>query len=340
MLSKRGELPITGATQTRTGGVQGVWVRLTRLFWRYPVVVLLIVLLCTTAIITPAILSVGNILLMLRQYSALGIMAIGVTFVVLSGRLDVSIGSLSSLMVVISITLHDIYGPYVSVLVALATAVLIGSINGYLVAYLRLSSLVTTLGMFAALQGVANVIGINGNQVVAQPDQSWLSFIGRGFVLGVPFPVWMFAIVAAISAWVMARTNFGRAIRAVGGNEKASLYSSIDARAIIFSSFMISAVCTWLGGLIMASRTMQAQADSGSGMEILALSAIFLGGTSLGGGVGGMGRTVIGVIVLACVSNSLILVGAPIQAQWLASGSIIVLAVWLDSISRKRSQLA
>ena len=332
-------MPITGASEARTGGVEGVSARLTRLFWRYPVIVLLIVLMCAAAIVTPAILSVGNILLMLRQYAALGIMAIGVTFVVLCGRLDVSIGSLASLMVVVTITLHDILGPGVSVLVALATAILIGAVNGYLVAYLRLSSLITTLGMFAGLQGVANVIGINGNQVVAQPDRSWLSFVGRGFVLGVPMPVWLFAAIASVSAWVMARTNFGRAILAVGGNEKASLYSSIDARAIIFGSFIISAVSTWLGGLIMASRTMQAQADSGAGMEILALSAIFLGGTSLGGGVGGMGRTVIGVIVLACLSNALILIGAPIQAQWLASGSIIVLAVWLDSISRKRSQL-
>jgi ribose/xylose/arabinose/galactoside ABC-type transport system permease subunit len=90
----------------------------------------------------------------------------------------------------------------------------------------------------------------------------------------------------------------------------------------------------------MASRTMQAQADSGSGLEILALSAIFLGGTSLGGGVGGMSRTVIGVIVLACVSNSLILIGAPVQAQWLASGTIIIVAVWLDNVARRRSLLA
>jgi ribose/xylose/arabinose/galactoside ABC-type transport system permease subunit len=103
---------------------------------------------------------------------------------------------------------------------------------------------------------------------------------------------------------------------------------------------MISALCTWLGGMIMASRTMQAQADSGIGLEILALSAIFLGGTSLGGGTGGIGRTVIGVIVLAFVSNSLVLVGAPIQAQWLTSGTIIILAVWLDSLARKRSQAA
>ena len=311
-----------------------------RLLSRYPVIPLLVVLLCAAAIITPAILSVGNIMLVLRQYSALGIMAIGVTFAVLCGRLDVSIGSLASLMVVISIALHDMLGPTLSVLAALATALLIGAINGYLIAYLRLSSLVTTLGMFAALQGVANVIGLVGKQVADKPDESWLSFVGRGFVLGLPVPVLIFATVALVSSWIIAYTNFGRAIRAVGGSEKAAIYSSINAKAITFWAFMISAFCTWLGGMIMASRTMQAQADSGVGLEILALSAIFLGGTSLGGGVGGVGRTVIGVIVLAFVSNALVLIGAPIQAQWLASGSIIIIAVWLDSIARRRSLVA
>jgi ribose/xylose/arabinose/galactoside ABC-type transport system permease subunit len=317
-----------------------MFTQVTRFISRYPIVPLLVVLLCAAAIITPAILSVGNIMLVLRQYSALGIMAIGVTFAVLCGRLDVSIGSHASLMVVISIALHDLLGPSLSVLVALAMALLIGAINGYLIAYLRLSSLVTTLGMFAALQGAANVIGLVGKQVADKPEESWLSFVGRGFVLGIPMPVWIFAAVALVSSWVIARTNFGRAIRAVGGSEKASIYSSIDAKAITFWAFMISAVCTWLGGMIMASRTMQAQADSGVGLEILALSAIFLGGTSLGGGVGGVGRTVIGVIVLAFVSNALVLIGAPIQAQWLASGSIIIVAVWLDSLARQRSLTA
>jgi ribose transport system permease protein len=324
----------------RAGGAGNLIAGALALFWRFPVVVLLIVLLCSAALITPQILSVGNLLLMLRQNAALGIMAIGVTFVVLCGRLDVSIGSLASLVVVVSITLHDAIGPTGSVLVALGTAVLVGIVNGLLIAHLRLSSLVTTLGMFAGLQGVANVIGINGKQVAEHPDESWLSFIGRGFVLGIPVPVWLFIIVAVLATWVMARTNFGRAIRAVGGNEKASIYSSIDARAIIFASFMISAVCCWLGATILAARTMQAQATSGDGLEIAALSAIFLGGTSLGGGVGGIGQTVIGVIVLACVANCLILIGAPTQAQWLASGSIIIVAVWLDSLSRKRRQLA
>lgn len=309
-------------------------------FWSYPVVILLLVLICSTAIITPAILSIGNILFVLRQYSALGIMAIGVTFVVLVGRLDVSIGSLTSLTVVVMIALHDDYGPGLAIVGALATAAVIGVINGLLIAYLRLSSLLTTLGMFAALQGLANLISIHGTQAVEHPDASWFTVIGRGYALGVPVPVWIFGLFAAFSSWIMAFTNFGRSIRAVGGSEKASIYSSINAKAIVFGCYIIAALATGVGGLIFASRAMSAQSDAGIGLEFLALSAIFLGGTSLGGGVGGMGRTVIGVIVLASVSNSLILIGTPLQAQWLVSGIVIILAVWLDNVSRKRKLVA
>lgn len=312
--------------------------RAMQLALKYPIFVLLIVLLLAAATVTPGVLSLGNILLTLRQFSVLGIIAIGVTFVVLCGRLDVSVGSLTSLVVVVAISLHDTYGPGLAVLGAFATAAAVGVTNGFLIAYLRLSSLVTTLGMFAALQGAANVLAIGAKKFVESPEQSWMAFIGRGFVLGIPVPVWLFGLIAAGSAWVMAGTNFGRAVRAVGGSEKASIYSSIDAKAIVFATFMISALLTCVAGLIVASRNMSSQSDTGMGLEILALSAIFLGGTSLGGGVGGMGRTVLGVIVLATVSNALVLVGAPAQAQWLASGSIIILAVWLDSVSRKRSQ--
>lgn len=330
--------PASGSGQPNAAIAALRWVN--ALFWRFPVVALLIVLICSTAIVTPAILSIGNVLLVLRQFSALGLMAVGVTFVVLCGRLDVSVGSLTSLVVVVVIALHDMLGPGPAIVAALATAFVVGAINGLLVAYLRLSSLVTTLGMFAALQGVANVIGISGVQLVEEPELSWFAFVGRGYILNIPVPVWLFFIAAAIAAWVIGGTNFGRSIRAVGGGEKASTYSSIDAKAIIFWSFVISAMLTAVGGLIIASRAMSAQADSGVGMEILALSAIFLGGTSLGGGVGGIGRTVIGVIVLASVANTLVLVGMPIQAQWLVSGVIIVLAVWLDNVARRRRLLA
>jgi ribose/xylose/arabinose/galactoside ABC-type transport system permease subunit len=309
--------------------------RISRLVLRYPVIPLLVLLLCAAAIVTPAVLSVGNVMLTLRQFSILGIIAVGVTFVVLCGRLDVSVGSLLSLLVVVIVALHDIAGPVPAMLAGLAVGAASGMVSGFLVAYLRLNSLITTLGMFAALQGIANVTSAGGLQLVKDPDASWFGIFGRSYLLGVPTPVWIFFAVAAIGAWVMAKTNFGRAVRAVGGNETASVYSSINAKAVIFSTYVISGVLTAVGAIVLSSRSMSAQTDGGAGYEILALSAIFLGGTSLGGGVGGIGRTVIGVIVLAFVTNSLILVGMPQKAQWLVSAIVIIIAVWLNTASRR-----
>lgn len=305
-----------------------------------PVFILLIVILLATAMVTPAVLSPSNIMQVLRQYSVMGIMALGVTFVILCGRLDVSVGSLLSLLVVAIVALHDIVGPIGAMLAGIGIALVVGAINGFLVAYLRLNSLITTLGMFAALQGVANVTAAGGLQLVKNPESSWFGFFGRAFVLGIPVPVWLLFGIAALAAWVLAQTNFGRAVRAVGGNELASRYSSIDAKAIIFVCYLAAAGLTAVAAIILSSRAMSAQSDSGAGLEIVVLSAIFLGGTSLGGGVGGIGRTVLGVVVLAFISNAMILVGFPIQAQWLVSALVILLAIWLDTATRRGTALA
>jgi ribose/xylose/arabinose/galactoside ABC-type transport system permease subunit len=306
-----------------------------RLALRYPVYILLAALMLAAALVTPAVLSLGNILQVLRQFSVLGVMAIGVTFVILVGRLDVSVGSLLSLLVVVIVALHDIVGPVAAMLAGFLIAGVVGAINGYLVAYLRLNSLVTTLGAYASLQGIANVASAGGLQLVKNPDASWFGFFGRSYVLGAPTPVWIFALIALLAAWVLGQTNFGRSVLAVGGNEVASVYSSIDAKAIIFTAYVVAALLTAVAAIILSSRAMSAQSDSGAGLEILVLSAIFLGGTSLGGGVGGIGRTVLGVVALGFISNAMILVGLPIQAQWLASAIVIILAVWLDSASRR-----
>jgi ribose transport system permease protein len=263
-----------------------------------------------------------------------------VTYVVLCGRLDVSIGSLLSLLVVVIVALHDKAGPILAMLAGVGVAAVVGAINGWLVAYLRLNSLITTLGGYAALQGLANVTSAGGLQLVKNPETSWFGFFGRGFIFNIPTPDILFFGLALLAAWALAQTNYGRAVRAVGGNELASRFSSINAKGVIFSAYMASALFTAVAAIVLSSRAMSAQSDSGAGLEILVLSAIFLGGTSLGGGVGGIGRTVIGVIVLAFISNALILVGLPIQAQWLVSAIVILLAVWLDSATRRGSLLA
>jgi len=238
------------------------------------------------------------------------------------------------------VALHDVAGPISAMLAGIAIAAVVGAINGYLVAYLRLNSLITTLGGYAALQGVANVTSAGGLQLVKDPASSWFGVFGRGFILNIPVPDILFLGLALFGVWVLSQTNYGRAVKAVGGNELASRYSSIDAKAVIFSAYMASALLTAIAAIVLSSRAMSAQSDSGAGLEITVLSAIFLGGTSLGGGVGGIGRTVLGVIVLAFISNAMILIGLPIQAQWLVSAVVIILAVWLDAATRRGTVIA
>lgn len=311
-LSQDSILPASRETARALRGLNAV----VAILRRYPVFILLVALLLAAAIITPAILTPRNILQTLRQYSVMGIMALGVTFVVLCGRLDVSVGSLLSLLVVVIVALHDVAGPMLAMLAGIAIAAVVGAINGYLIAYLRLNSLITTLGGYAALQGVANVTSAGGLQLVKNPESSWFGVFGRGYILGVPAPDILFFGLALLGAWVLSQT------------------------AVIFSAYMVSALVTAIAAIVLSSRAMSAQSDSGAGLEITVLSAIFLGGTTLGGGAGGIGRTVLGVIALAFISNAMILVGLPIQAQWLASAIVIILAVWLDAATRRGSVFA
>ncbi|TGR23012.1 MULTISPECIES: ABC transporter permease [unclassified Mesorhizobium] len=302
---------------------------------RYPVFILLGLLLLMAAVVTPQILSPENILTAIRQYSVVGIMALGVTFVVIAGRVDVSIGSLMSVLVVVVISLHDKVGAELAMLAGIGVGLVVGATNGFLVAYVRLNSLIVTLGMMTALQGVAQVATAGILNQVADPEGSWFKVIGRSFLFGVPVSVWIFAGLALICGLVLRRTHFGRSVRAVGGNETGSIYSSINSRATIFVTFLIASFLTAIAAIVFASYAMAAPHNSGSGLEMTVLASIFLGGTSIGGGVGGMGRTVIGIVVLALLNNGMILVGMPIQAQWLISCFIIITAVMLDTYSRR-----
>ena len=307
---------------------------------RYPVFVLLIVLLLAASLITPAVLSPENIITAIRQYAVIGIMALGVTFVVIGGRVDVSIGSLLSVLVVVIISLHDKVGAILAVCAGVSIAAVVGTINGFLVAYLRLNSLIVTLGMLTALQGVANVASAGILNRVMDPEASWFKVFGRSFFLGVPVSVWIFGGFALLCALALGKTNFGRSLRAVGGNETGSVFSSINARWTIFITFLIASLLTAMAAIVFASYAMAAPYNSGTGLEMTVLASIFLGGTSIGGGVGGIGRTVIGVIVLAFLANGMILVGMPIQAQWLVSCIIIIAAVLLDTFARRGTLLA
>ncbi|NNU82133.1 ABC transporter permease [Halovulum dunhuangense] len=283
-------------------------------------------------------LTVGNILDVLRQVSIIGIIALGVTFVVISGRLDLSVGSMLTLLTVIVVDQHNNLGPGGAVLVTLGAGLLIGAWNGALVGFLKLNALIVTLAMLSLLQGLTLFYSGGSNVNVEGAQTTWFAIFGRGTVWGIPVPALLFLGFAVIASFVLRRTVYGRTVYAVGGNETASVFSGIDARWTVFLAYVLSGVATALAAIIMGSRVMGAQNTIGQGYELTVLAGIILGGTSLMGGSGSIWRTVTGVTMLGFIQNGLLLLGFPYYVQWLVTWAVIIAAVWID-LAAKRGRI-
>lgn len=297
---------------------------------RQGLIIAFLIFMGVLSALSPHFLTVGNLLSVLRQASVLGCVALGVTVVVIGGNLDLSVGSLLSFTTVVAVTMENSFGPFGAIIATLIVALICGSITGFLVGFVKLNSLIVTLAMLSAIQGVVFIYTSGNNVDVANPGSTWFSFIGRGFIGDLDFPIIIFALVAISVEVLLYLTGFGRRVFATGGNAVATTYAGINPSLVVFATYLVSALTTGVAGLIMASRVMGAQNDAGQGYELEALAGIILGGTSLLGGSGSASRTVIGVLIVGFIRNGLILIGLPYYSQWLVEGVVIVLAAWLD----------
>lgn len=283
-------------------------------------------------------MTTDNVLSVLRQASIVGTMALGVTIVVIGGNLDLSVGSLLSFATVLVVDLHDQIGPASAIVTMFVFTLLIGCVNGFLVGFLRLNSLIVTLGMLSAIQGVTLIYTGGQNVDIQNQSETWFAFFGRGAVFGIGTPIVIFLGLAVILAILLHKTVFGRKVFAVGGNPTAAVFSGIRRNRIVFMTYVISAFTTGCAAVILGSRVMGSQNNVGQGYELMVLAGVILGGTSLLGGSGSIMRTVIGVLILGFIQNGLLLLGYPYYAQWLVTWAVIILAVWLD-IASKRGRL-
>lgn len=302
---------------------------------RHGLVLAFALFLAVVALTADSFLTVGNILDVLRQVSITGMMALGVTFVVVAGRLDLSVGSMLTLLTVIVVDQHNAVGPGPAMLLTLLAGLAIGAWNGLLVGYLGLNALIVTLAMLSLLQGLTLWYSGGANVNVAGAQETWFALFGRESVAGVPVPVILFLTAAAILSFVLRRTTFGRAIYATGGNQTATRFSGIDARRVVAAAYVLSGLATAIAAIIMGSRVMGAQNTIGQGYELTVLAGIILGGTSLMGGAGSIWRTVLGISMLGFIQNGLLLLGFPYYAQWLVTWAIIIAAVWIDLAARR-----
>ncbi len=283
-------------------------------------------------------IAIDNISGVIRSSAILGVMALGVTFVVIGGNFDLSVGSMMSFSTIVVLDLHDKIGPALAIPAMFALTLALGAFIGFLVGYMKLNSLIVTLGMLSAIHGLTLTWSGGKNMDIADKAGTWFSVFGQGRIMGVPMPILIFAGLAIILGIVLSRTAFGRKVYAVGGNGQAATFSGIPRARIVFLTYVLSAFCVAVAGLLQASRSLGSQNTVGQGMELQVLAAVILGGASLMGGSGTIFKTVIGVLILGFIQNGLLLMGLAFYVQYVVTWGIIILAVWLD-VAAKRGRL-
>ena len=254
----------------------------------------------------------------------------GMTLVILTGGIDLSVGSVlafSSIVAATFVTGDNPQSPLVALLVGVLTGAVLGLINGCIIAYLKIPPFVATLGMLSVARGLT--YAYTGGMPVPNLSESFLS-IGEGSLLGVPAPVLIFLLIFAILWVVLNHTTYGRSVYAVGGNVKSARTAGIATNPVTASVYVIAGLLAGLGGLILTARTSSALPQAGVSYELDAIAAVVIGGTSLSGGVGSIAGTLLGALIIGTINNGLDLLGVSSAYQQIVKGCIIVVAVLLD----------
>lgn len=309
----------------------------------------LLLLVAVFATLQPRFLTPLNLFNILRQVSIYGVIAVGMTFVILTRGIDLSVGAVVALsgLVAAVVAKGGIEGRFmltsdgsgfswpVAALAAMAAGTIAGFLQGLTIARLAVPAFVVTLGGMTVFRGVALSIG-NGGPVSGFDE--FFGWWGRGMIGPVPVPVIIFAAVALIAHFVLTQTRFGRSVYAVGSNPDAARLSGINTVRVTVMVYAIIGFCAGLGGFVLAARLNSAEAVAGSGYELTAIAAVVIGGTSLYGGTGSIGGTVIGALLIGVLLNGLVILNISPYTQQILVGLIIVAAVAFDSFIKRQSR--
>ncbi|MBO6638797.1 MAG: ABC transporter permease [Roseitalea sp.] len=297
--------------------------RLFAQFGTFAIFVLLVLLASTQS---DVFLSERNIMNVLRQMSGIGIMAIGMLFVVLTRGIDLSVGSIAALGAVASALLIQQYPLLVAIGMVVALGAMCGAISGFLVAFLRLPAFVITLAMMTAARGFALILS-NGQPIMPGADGAPLSAFGTSFTLGFPNPALLMFALFAVAFLVLNFSRFGRVVKAIGSNEEAVRLSGISVSWHVMAVYVISGALASIAGILVTARSGVGSAQVGVAAELDVIAAVVIGGASLMGGRGGVINTFIGVMILGVIGNIMNLAGVPGYHQQVYLGVIIVAAV-------------
>ncbi|MGB4008137.1 MAG: ribose ABC transporter permease [Bacillota bacterium] len=289
------------------------------------------------SVLTPVFLSVNNIINVIRQVSINGILAAGMTMVIISGGIDLSVGSVAAICGAIVAGTQLKLGLAPAMLLSVATGALLGLINGLVITKGKVAPFVATLGMTTVARGLT-LIYTGGRPIYNLTDA--FRVLGAGYVGPIPVPVIILALVIAVVHFVMSSTVFGREVYALGGNEEAARYSGINVerrRMLVYISMGLLSAVT---GIVLTSRLGSADPTAGVGFETDAIAAVVIGGTSMSGGEGSVIGSLIGALIIGVMNNGLNLLNVSPYYQQIFKGLIVVLAVLMDSASRRKRQAA
>ncbi|MGM9531084.1 ABC transporter permease [Intestinibacter sp.] len=293
----------------------------------------LVLLVVVISFISPEFRTVDNFLSLLRQSSINGLIAFGMTCVILTGGIDLSVGSVLALTTAICASLIVNGTPVaLAMIIALVIGVVFGAISGIFVTKGRLQPFIATLITMTVFRG-ATMIFMDGKPISNLGSSFLLKFLGKGAILGIPLPVILFIVIFAIFMFVLEKTTFGRRIYATGSNWKSAKLAGVNIDRTKIAAYAISGLMSAMAGLILLSRLNSAQPTLGSGYELDAIAAVALGGVSMNGGRGRIWGTFVGVLIIAVLNNGLNILGVSSYYQDVVKGIVILIAVLSD---RKR----
>ena len=339
---------VDATANTREGAASGGSLLLTLMKARTFIALIAVVLFFSFAV--PTFLSTANLILMSKHVALNAFLAMGMTFVIVTGGIDLSVGSIVGLcgMVAGYLMLNGVdlligYTVYFNVIeivaITLVVGILIGALNGLLITRLNVAPFIATLGTLYVARGAA-LLSSDGRafpNLVGSVDigNTGFGYLGAGRILGLPVSVWLLIVVALAAAYLARFTPLGRHIFAVGGNERAARVSGVRVDLVKMFVYMFSGFCAAIVGLIISSELMASHPATGESFELNAIAAAVLGGTSMSGGRGTIGGTIVGAFVIGILSDGLVMMGVSSFWQMVIKGLVIIVAVVVDQAQRR-----
>ncbi|QZY54934.1 ABC transporter permease [Crassaminicella profunda] len=303
------------------------------IFFKYGILVFLIFLCIVFSIASPYFLTIDNITIVLRQISIVGICTVGMTMIILTAGIDLSVGAMMALCSVILAKLMVAgVNIFLAIMITLLVGMILGLFNGFLINKIKISPLISTLGTMTIYRGITYII-TKGLPVFGFPKS--FSFIGQGYLGMVPIPVIILILVYIAGFFILYFTKLGRYIYGIGGNEKASILSGIHVKKVKYMVYVMAGFLTALASIVMLSRINSALPNAGTGFELDVVTAVVLGGISVNGGEGKLAGVIIGSLIMGILSNGMILLNIGEYYQIVVKGIVLLTAVGIDNAVKR-----